>query len=383
MLRTRRTSAAAARIAAHSQRPGTRPGPEIISLSSGDPDFETPAFIREALVQAIESGYTHYVDNQGDPELRAALAEKVSRQAGRPYRAAEILVAHGASGSITAAFLATIDPGDRVLLPEPTYSVYADILHLIGAEPVFVPTDANFHLDLDALERAAAGAKMVVICNPSNPTGVVYRRDELEQMAELAIRHDLLVFSDEAYEALVFDGVEFTSSLAIPEWQDRLIYCASLSKTYAMTGWRIGYLAGPAEIIRECARMHRTINNSMNAAVQRAALAAVTTPTDWPERMRLEYQARRDQIVAALAGDAGFALNPPDGAFYAFIRNPPGMSSQQMLDAALEFGVAVRAGSEYGPSGEGYFRITFATGRAALTEGLRRLRMINEAALRR
>jgi aspartate aminotransferase len=382
MTQASRTSAAAARIATHSQRPATRPGPDIIALSSGDPDFETPAHIREALIAAIESGYTHYVDNQGDPELRAALAEQVACHAGRPVGASEILVAHGASGAISAAFLATVDPGDRVVLPEPTYSVYADVLHLIGAEPVFVPTDREFHLDFERLEQACIGAQMIVICNPCNPTGVVYRRDEMEQLAELANRHDLLVFSDEAYERLVFDGVEFTSSLAVPALQDRLIYCASLSKTYAMTGWRVGYLAGPPAIIRESARMHRTINSSLNAAVQRAALAAVTTPSDWPERMRQEYQARRALVVETLRNSPGFALAPPDGAFYAFIRNPSGLTSQQMVEAALEYGVAVRAGSEYGPSGEGYFRITFATGREALTEGLHRLRRIGEAALR-
>lgn len=380
---TVQVSAAAARIAAHSQRPGSRPGPDIISLSSGDPDFETPAFIRDALTEAIATGYTHYVDNQGDPELRASLAETVSRKSGQTVQANEIVVTHGGSGAISAALLATIDPGDRVILPEPTYSVYADILRLIGAEPVFVPTDAHFHLDIDRLDQASSGAKMIIICNPCNPTGVVYRRAELEALAEIAERHNLLVFSDEAYEMLVFDGVEFTSCLAVPAMRDRLIYCQTLSKTYAMTGWRVGYLWSSPTIVRESARMHRTVNGALNAAVQRAALAAVTTLTDWPERMRQEYQARRDIVVETLRANPGFELGSPDGAFYAFVRNPKGISSRQMIEEALEFGVAVRSGSEYGPSGEGYFRITFATGREHLIEGLRRLRMINESVLNR
>lgn len=377
------TSAAAARIAAHSQRPATRPGPDIISLSSGDPDFDTPDFIRAALVAALDAGYTHYVDNQGDPELRTALAGAVSRRFGRAIEPAAVVVTHGGSGAITAALLATVNPGDRIVLPEPTYSVYADILHLIGAEPVFVPTDATFHLDLDRLADASAGARMVILCNPCNPTGIVYRREELEGLAELANRHDLLVVSDEAYDHLVFDGVAFTSCLEIPGLQDRLIYCQTLSKTYAMTGWRIGYLVAPPALARAAARMHRTINGSLNAAVQRAALAAVTTPTDWPDRMRQEYQSRRDLVLEVLREEPGFQVESPDGAFYAFVRNAPGLSSQEMVEAALEHGVAIRAGSEYGPSGEGYFRITFATSREALTAGLHRLREINNVVLRR
>lgn len=370
-------SAAATRIAAHSLRPASRPGPEVISLSSGDPDFDTPAFIREALAAALEAGYTHYVDNQGDAELRCALADTVSRRAGRAIQPSEVLVTHGGSGAISAALLATINPGDRVVLPEPTYSVYADVLRLIGAEPVFVPTDASFHLDLERLERASVDARMIVLCNPCNPTGVVYRRNELEGLAQLADQHDLLILSDEAYDHLVFDGVDFTSSLEIPGLQERLIYCQTLSKTYAMTGWRIGYLVASPAIVREAARMHRTFNGALNAAVQRAALVAVTTPTDWPDRMRQEYQYRRDLVLDILRQEPGFQLCSPDAAFYAFVHNPAGLSSQQMVEGALERGVAIRAGSEYGPSGEGYFRITFATGRGALTEGLRRLREIN------
>lgn len=367
-------SLAAARIAAQSLRPATRPGPDVISLSSGDPDFETPEFIRRALVEAMERGYTHYVDNQGDPELRAALAEIVSHQARRAVRSSEIVVTHGGSGAIAAALLATIDPGDRVVLPEPTYSVYVDMLNLIGAVPIFVPLATDFHLDLERVEQASAGAKMIIVCHPCNPTGIVYRRDELEALGAIAERHALLVFADEAYHNLVFDGVQFTSTLEIASLADRLIYCQTFSKTYAMTGWRVGYLAAPLAITREAARMHRTINNSLNAAVQRAALAAVTTPTDWPERMRQEYQARREIVMELLAGAPGLQLQPPDGTFYAFIPNAEGLSSQEMVEAALARGVAIRPGSEYGPSGEGYFRITFAAGRSALTEGLLRLR---------
>lgn len=379
MQSTLRRSAAAARIAAHSLRPANRPGPDVISLASGDPDFETPPYIRAALIEAINAGYTHYVDNQGDPELRAAIAASLRGRGAGHLAAADVLVTHGASGAISAAFLALIDPGDRVIIPEPTYSVYADVLRLIGAEPVLVPTDPAFHLDFDRLEAVSAGARMMVICNPNNPVGVVYRRDELERLAALAERCDLFVFSDEAYEHLVFDNVEFTSSLAIPELQHRLIYCASLSKTYAMTGWRVGYLAGPTWIVREATRMHRSVNNALNASVQRAALAALTTPSDWPERMRLEYQARREIILDMLRTDPAFEFTVPEGAFYTFIRNPIGLTSAQMVEMALEYGVAIRSGAEYGPSGEGFFRITFATGRDQLIEGLRRLRMINQS----
>lgn len=369
-------SRAVQRIAAQSQRPATRPGPEVISLATGDPDFSTPDFIQRALVSAIESGYTHYVENQGDHELRQAIVDQLERVSGRQYSIDQVVVTHGASGALSSAILATINPGDRVLLPEPTYSLYADLVQLAGGDPVYVRQTPDFHLDLDVLESMADKARMIVLCHPCNPTGVVYRREELQALAHLAERYGLLILCDEAYDHIVFDGTEFVSSLQVPELSDHLLYCQTFSKTYAMTGWRIGYLVAPSAVAAASARIHRTFASAMNAAVQRAALAALTTPSDFPERMRLEYQARRELVPEFLAGTPGITVTSPDGTFYSFIHYDSEIPSTQVAAAAIKHGVAIRAGSEYGPSGEHYVRIAFSSERQQLAEGLLRLRSL-------
>lgn len=369
-------SALVERIASHSRRPVSRPGRDVVSLASGDPDFETPAYIRNAHAAAIEAGYTHYADNQGDPELREALAAQLANVSGKNWSVSEIQVTHGGSGALAAGILATINPGEKVLLPDPTYSLYADLVMMIGGDPVTVVQTMDFHLDLDAIRAAAPSAKMIILCNPCNPTGVVYRRDELEALAKIAEEHDLWVVSDEAYDHIIYSDTEFVSTLAIPGLRDRLLYCQTFSKTYAMTGWRIGYLAGPADIIRAAGRVHRTFNGAMNSAVQRAALAAVITPSDAPERMRQEYEFRRQLSLDLLARIPELEVNPPAGAFYIFPKSRSGLSSEVMLQTAAKHGVAIRGGNEYGPGGEGFIRLAFSSTREDLNEGLTRLREI-------
>ncbi len=370
-------SLAVQRIEATSQRPSRRPGPGVISLASGDPDFETPDYIRQALIDAISAGYSHYADGQGDPELRAALASLASSSAGTEIAANQVLVTHGGSAALTAAILGTVNPGERVLIPEPTYSLYADLTRMIGAEPIFIPQTPDFHLDLDAIEaEAAKGASLLVVCHPCNPTGVIYSNDELRALGRMAEKHDFLVLSDEAYEHIVFAGHPFTSTLAIDELRDRLIYCQTFSKTYAMTGWRVGYLIAAAPITAAAARIHRSLVGPMNSAVQRAALAAVTTESDWPERMRVEYEARREIVGKLLSDVPGVSVRLPDGAFYAFVKYEGNPTPLEVVEAAYDLGVAVRAGTEYGPSGDGYVRLAFATSREELTEGVMRLRSL-------
>ncbi len=360
-------------LARRSQRPTTRPGPELISLAAGDPDFATPEHIVQALTDAVVAGATHYGQPQGDPELRMALAEQIGEVANRRHRPEDVLVTHGASAAIACLMMATVDPGARVIVPEPTYSLYADAAWMSGAEVSFVRHRPDLHLDLDAIAAAAPGARVVIICNPCNPTGIVYSRDELEALAEIAEEHNLLVVSDEAYDGIVFDGVLFTSALEITALADRLVYIQTFSKTYAMTGWRVGYLAGPPEVVQAVTRVHRAVNGPLNSAVQRAALVAVTEPTDEPERMRREYQARRGIVTRMVGGAPGLELAEPQGSFYAFIRYSAAVSSQEVVKRAMERGVAVRPGSEFGPGGEGYVRVAFSTGRELLIEGMERL----------
>src|SRR5262245_7106996 len=183
-------------LARRSQRPATRPGPELISLAAGDPDFATPEHISQALADALAAGATHYAQLQGDPELRQALADQVSDVANRAYGGDQVLITHGASAGLAATILAAVDPGTRVIVPEPTYSLYADLVWMAGGEVSFVRHRPDLHLDLDGIAAAAPGARMVVVCNPCNPTGAVYMRDELEELAGIARENDLLVLSD-------------------------------------------------------------------------------------------------------------------------------------------------------------------------------------------
>jgi aspartate aminotransferase len=367
------------RIYDNTLRPSARPGPEVISLASGDPDFETPAYIRQALFDAIESGHTHYIDQRGDPDLRAAIAAHTSKHAAAPVTDAEVVVTQGGAGAISSTIMAIVNPGDRVLIPEPTYSSYADVIRLVGAEPVFVPQTPDFHLDLDRIRAEAPTARMIIVCHPNNPTGVVYTRQELHQLAQIANEYDLYVMSDEAYESLVFDGVEFISTLEIPELRERLIYCQTFSKRFAMTGWRLGYVIAPPKLAAHIFTVHRTFNGAGNAAVQRAAFAALTISSNEPEEMRLEYQTRRELVAELLAGTPGAEFREPDGSFYYFIKVTAPDAPSDLVAAAIEHGVAIRAGAEYGPSGTGHFRITFATDRKQLSEGVRRLRRMIES----
>jgi aspartate/methionine/tyrosine aminotransferase len=367
-------SRAVQRVVQQSLRPPLGPVHDRISLAAGDPDFETPAHVRDAVADALDAGYTHYADLEGDPELIAAIAADLSRRTGTDWDRSHVLITHGGTGGLAAAVLGIVDPGDRVVLPEPTYSLYADLVALAGGEPVFCPLAPDFHLDLAALEEAAAGAKLLLLCTPANPTGAVYRRSELEAVADIAARTGLLVLSDEAYDHIVYDGVEFTSALDVPALRERLLYCQTFSKVLAMTGWRIGYLAGPQPVVAAAYRVARTVNGPLNAFVQRAALTAFTTPSQGPEQMRQEYQLRRDLVVESLDGIPGVSLRPPEGSFYAFVRTDLGLPSQEVVRAAYERDVVIRAGTEFGPSGEGYVRLAFSTARPDLAEALSRLR---------
>ncbi|HEY4026273.1 MAG TPA: aminotransferase class I/II-fold pyridoxal phosphate-dependent enzyme [Candidatus Dormibacteraeota bacterium] len=356
-----------------SLRPATRPGPELISLAAGDPDFATPEHISQALADALAAGATHYAQPAGDPALRSALAEHMTEVSGRPYGAGHVTITHGGSGGLAATLFALVDPGTRVIVPEPTYSLYADLTWMAGGEVTFVKHQSDLHLDLDGIEAAAPGARLVVICNPCNPTGAVYTQDELEDLAEIAEDNDLLVLVDEAYDHIVYDGVDFISSLEVPSLADRLLYVNTFSKTYAMTGWRIGWVAGPTEVIDAIGTAHRAFNGPVNSAVQQAAVVALTEPSDGPERMRREYQARRDIVSRMVAGVPSLELVEPEGSFYALVGYGGDVPSVEVVSRALEQGVAIRPGSEFGPSGEGHVRLAFSTGRQRLIEGMERV----------
>ena len=339
----------------------------------GEPDFPTPEPIVEALQRALRDGYTSYGDLNGDPELRDLVAARASRHCDEPYTERSVLVSHGGAAAISAAVLAVVDPGDRVVIPEPTYSLYPDAVRLAGGEPVLVPTTADHHLDLAALAAALPGARMVMLCNPVNPTGAVLPGEQLSALGDLLAGTDTLLLADEAYADIVYDGADFVTSLAVPSLRERLIYCNTLSKTYAMTGWRIGYAVAPAEITRAIRHVHRTFNGAVNAAVQRAALTALHLGPEIAAPMLSAYQKRRDFVVERLAETDLLHGGEPEGAFYAFARYAADLPSEQMARRLLEEGVWVRAGSEYGPSGHHHIRLSFAADLDTLDEGISRI----------
>lgn len=360
-------SPAVDRLARTSKRPALGPAPTgAVSLAMGEPDFDTPEPIIQAAETALRSGETHYADQNGLPRLRAALAAKVAAQGQRDVRADDVLITHGATAGLAAAILAAVGPGDRVVIPEPCYSLYPDLVQLAGAEPVLVPAAADMHWDLDVLRRALAGAALIVFSNPCNPTGIVHTIDELTTLGAILAGTDTLVLCDEAYDAIVYEPTVFVSALAIDALRDRTIYCQTLSKTYAMTGWRLGYLAGPAEVIAAASRIHRTFNGSVNTAVQAAACTALTTDPHLVENMVTSYRDRRDLLLDQLAAIPRLSSYAIDGTFYSFVRYDLDRPSEQVTAELRAAGLIVRAGAEYGPTGEGHIRLSFAADKTSI-----------------
>jgi aspartate aminotransferase len=370
-------SAAIARVAEASLRPpGGAAPPGVISLAQGEPDFATPEPIVEALGRAVRDGYTRYGDMNGDPELRETIAQQASQIAGTRFTDRSVLVSHGGAAAITAAILATVNPGDRVVLPEPTYSLYLDAVELAGGRAVFVPTRPDHHLDLVRLDAALDRARLTVLCNPVNPTGVVFGAAELEWLGRRLSGTDTLVLADEAYADIVYDGAHFTSTLSVPALRERLIYVQTLSKTYAMTGWRIGYAVAGEAITSAIRHVHRTMNSAVNAAVQRAALEAIRIGPVLAAPMLRAYQERRDFVTERITAMECLEATRPDGAFYSFARYSSSLPAAEVTARLLAGGVAVRSGPEFGPSGEGHIRLSFATSLPNLEEGFDRLETV-------
>jgi aspartate aminotransferase len=344
-----------------------------VSLAIGEPDVDAPPQVVEALVDALRAGHTHYVDSAGDPELRVALARQVSRARACSYGPDEVLVTHGATAGLAATIAALVGPGDRVVLPDPTYSLYADLIRLAGGTVVTVPTLRDHHLDLEALSPQLRGARAFVYCSPANPTGAVYRREELEALAALLEGSDTIVVADEAYDQLVYDDVPFMSALDVASLRDRTVLCQTFSKTFAMTGFRVGFVVARRPVIDHIAAVHRTFNGSVNAAVQRAALRAVELGPSLGAPMLVEYERRRAVVLDALEDIPELEIVAPEGTFYAFPRVRLDHSSADLAAALLEGGVKVRPGVEFGAGGEHHLRLSFSVPPGDITVGLERL----------
>ena len=355
---------------------------DVISLGVGEPDFVTPWRIREAAIHSIERGYTMYTSNYGLLELRAAIGEYLKSHHGLDYSPdKQILVTVGISQALDLAMRAILDPGDEVIIPEPTYVSYVPCVILAGGVPVTVPTHMEnyFHVKPSDIEsRITSKTKAILLGYPNNPTGAIMPRDELEKIAKIAKSYDLTVISDEIYERLVY-GVDHTSFASLKGMADRTIHLGGFSKSYAMTGWRIGYACSNPDIIEAMMKVHQYTMLCAPIQGQMAALEALRSGNDRVEEMRLEYNRRRQLIVRGL-NQIGLNCIEPQGAFYAFPSiKSLGLSSEEFAERLLlEEKVAVVPGSAFGSSGEGYVRCCYAVSIDEIQEALVRIKRLVE-----
>ena len=365
-------------------------GVDVISFGAGEPDFDTPERIKDAAVQAMRRGQTKYTEVGGVPELRAAVCAKLKRDNGLDYEPADIVVSVGAKHSLFNLVVALVNPGDEVLVPSPYWVSYPEQARLLGGVPVEVPTSEATGFDLDPDRVAAAvtpRTKLIVLNSPNNPTGAVFSRSALEAVARLAVERQLWVVSDECYEALTFEGRHLSIASFGPEIKARTIVVNTCSKAYAMTGWRIGYAAGPRALIRAMTDAQSQMTSNPSSIAQWAAVEALTGPQDEVAKMAGEFDRRRRLIIGGLNALPGIRCVMPRGAFYAFAnvsglfgktwRKPDGVgvslaSSLDVTAFLLEAArVAVVPGRDFGS--DAHVRLSYATSDALISEGLARM----------
>lgn len=349
----------------------------VISLGIGEPDFVTPYTITQAGIRSLQQGKTAYTSNSGTIELRQELQKHLNHLYGLNYDPEnELLITVGVSEALQNAMLATIDPGDEVIIPEPCFVAYGPSVVFAGGVPVYVSTsvEQEFQVTREAIEAAITPkTKAILIGYPNNPTGAVMSRERLLDIAALAEQYDLLVFSDEIYDRLVY-GVEHTSFAQLPGMRDRTILLGGFSKAYAMTGWRLGWLAASAEIANAVRKIHQYAIMSAPTVAQYAGLAALQTGEEDVQRMVSEYDRRRQVIVAGLR-QIGLPTFEPQGAFYVFPQvSGLGLTSEAFVEGLL-YGekVAVVPGDAFGPSGAGFVRMCYATSMDNIETALERI----------
>ncbi|BDG45978.1 aminotransferase [Parageobacillus sp. KH3-4] len=350
----------------------------VVSLGVGEPDFVTSWSIREACILSLEQGYTSYTANAGLLELRQEIAAYLARKFHVEYDPeAEILVTVGASQAIDLALRATVNPGDEVIVVEPSFVAYGPLVTLAGGVPVPVETNGDDHFKIrpDQIERAITDrTKALIICSPNNPTGTVLHKEELEAIARIVKKHDLLVISDEIYAELTYDG-PYISFAAVDEMRERTILISGFSKGFAMTGWRLGFTAAPAEILRAMLKIHQYAIMCAPTMAQYAAIEALRNGEQDVEYMKKSYRRRRNYFVQSL-NEIGLSCHMPGGAFYAFpsIRET-GLTSEQFAEKLLlEEKVAVVPGNVFGAGGEGYIRCSYASSMEQLQEAIKRMK---------
>ena len=354
-------------------------GENVIHLEIGRPDFDTPEKIKEAAYESLKAGHVFYTSNYGIPALRKEIAKWETEHHGVQYDADEVLVTVGVGEATYASLAAFLEDGDEVLVPNPVWLNYIHVPSSLGAVPVTynLKEENNYQIDMEELEsKITDKTKMIVIVNPSNPTGGVLSRETLEKLSQLAIKNDLLVVADEIYSQLVYDDTKHVSIASLPGMKERTITLGGFSKAYSMTGWRLGYMCAPRGIIAACVRVHQYTITCASSFVQEAAVTALRDCADDVEAMRQEYQRRKDYAVKALNEIDGISCNDPQGAFYIFVNvKSLGMSSMEVAEYFLEEAkVAMVPGSAFGSEGEGYLRLSYACSYEDLQEAIRRIK---------
>lgn len=359
-------------------------GKDILSFSAGEPDFGTPQKIKDEAIKAINEGFTQYTAVPGIPEVLQAIAEKLKRDNNLDYEPSDIIVSNGAKQSLFNLFQATLNPGDEVIIPAPYWVTYPELVKYAGATPVFIETDeiGKFKINADQLKAAITPkTKMIILTTPSNPTGSVFSREELESLAEVLKGTDIIVVSDEMYEKLIY-GIDFVATASISEdMYQRTVTINGLSKSVAMTGWRFGYLATPnKELISAMNKLQSQSTSNINSITQKAAIPALKGEVDREiEEMRKAFDARATEAVKLFNEIDGLSVLKPQGAFYLFV------NIKEVSNDSIEFckellqatGVAVVPGIGFGA--EGYFRFSFATDMITIREGIRRIEKFVES----
>jgi aspartate aminotransferase len=365
-------------------------GRPVISYAAGEPDFATPAHIVEAAVLAARDPKNHrYTPAVGLPELREAIAQKTLADSGTPVAAAQVIVTNGGKQAVYQAFATIVDEGDEVLLPSPFWTTYPEAIALAGGKTVevFAGADQDYKVTVAQLQAALTPkTKALLFCSPSNPTGSVYSREEVEAIGRWALEAGIWVISDEIYQNLVYDGIKaYSITEVVPELADRTILVNGVAKSYAMTGWRLGWMVGPADAIKAAGNLQSHLTSNVSNISQRAAIAALTGPQDEVLAMRESFDRRRKLAVAELNKITGWVAPTPQGAFYVYsdVRALLGREwGGKMINTSLELcdyildaaEVALVPGEAFGPSG--YVRMSYALGDEALLEGIARLQKL-------
>ena len=359
-------------------------GIEVTALTLGEPDFDTPEYVKDACKEALDLNLTKYEDNNGPFELRKAICEKLKAENNLEYIPDEISVTTGVAQGMFAAILSYLNPGDEIIVPDPVYLTYSAIPNIAGAviKNYRLLEENDYQIDIDELESLVTEkTKMIVVVSPSNPTGGVLDKSSLEKIADVAKNHDLLVLSDEIYERLTYDEDKPAISIAsLPGMKERTIVLNGLSKSMAMTGWRIGYLAAPIELIEPMNRMTFYMTAGATTFAAHAAIGAVKNLDGSIEKMRDEFKKRRDYLVAEINKMEHFSCKRPEGAFYVFMNiKKTGMTSEEFCDFALDsVRLAVVPGDAFGECGEGYVRMSYATSMENLKKAVSLLMKIDK-----